>query len=154
MRVINRRPDARGWTLNSMILCDDVRQEVSGKETLVGVYSSTIVVAAIPASLKSLFFRISVTISDATMNQVRFSVTGPDGNKVSELSGSPPPFKSNGEASLVFEHSPMNLPFSGRYKVELALGGGPAVEVGTFEVRLPSGSAELGKLKVQTDMNA
>jgi len=48
------------YTIKSVIVCDDVRQESNGKAILIGVYDDTMTVSAFPAVLPQLCFRIAV----------------------------------------------------------------------------------------------
>ena len=41
----------RGFVTESVVLCDDIRQENTGKAILIGVYSGDIVISSIPARL-------------------------------------------------------------------------------------------------------
>lgn len=44
----------------SLIVCDDVRQEINGKLILIGVYTGDIVVSALPVTLTQLHFFIEI----------------------------------------------------------------------------------------------
>lgn len=56
-----KRPTPR-YEVTSVIVCDDVRQEVSGKEILIGVYNNVAISSVFPIGFHQLFFRVTVDI--------------------------------------------------------------------------------------------
>jgi hypothetical protein len=66
-----------GYKITSLIICDDIRREASGKEILIGVYSKDIIVKDIPTRLPQLSFRISVALEHANFKKMRFSLSSP-----------------------------------------------------------------------------
>jgi hypothetical protein len=59
---MKKRTTKPTYKVESVIICDDARQEVTGKEILIGVYNSVAYVAAFPAGFSQLFFRIAVRL--------------------------------------------------------------------------------------------
>lgn len=105
-----------------VLICDDIREEKSGKETLVGVYNEKIIVGSLPALLPKLCFRICVAPVQRSID-VSLSVQAPkDGESITGLKAvipvkvekatghtlnlimSPFVIKSEGEYSLIIEH--------------------------------------------------
>jgi hypothetical protein len=49
----------RGFSIESVLLCDDVRKEDNGKVILIGVYSGAIIIPEVPANLAlSVWFQL------------------------------------------------------------------------------------------------
>jgi hypothetical protein len=105
------------------LLCDDIREEKSGKETLVGVYNDKVMVAGLPVVMPKLCFRIKTRPVKKQLD-ISISIKGPnDGESITGLKSFIPakpefpggntlslimsPFiiKSAGEYSLLIEHS-------------------------------------------------
>lgn len=85
------KADESRYVVQSVIICDDVRQESNGKEILIGVYNDVMLFSAFPAVLPHLNFRIvvdfrgerfehfTVAIHDDGANVPRMSMTQPVG---------------------------------------------------------------------------
>jgi len=63
--------------IRSVILCDDVRQEVTGKEILIGVYNDSMIFPSLPGSLKQLILRISCDLLDKDLKTAVISLRDP-----------------------------------------------------------------------------
>ena len=59
------------------LICDDVRKETTGKDILIGVYSSNIAVASIPSELNIVFYIMAHTIESGSI-EVKFRMIGPN----------------------------------------------------------------------------
>lgn len=69
--------------VSSVVLCDDVRREISGKDILIGAYAGTIVVASIPFALRvALWVEIEATETGVLEIHLRITL---DGKKPSDL---------------------------------------------------------------------
>lgn len=77
-------PDA-AVTPVSVIVCDDIRQEISGKQILIGVYSEDIIVQSLPTTL-TLCFWIQVLRKNSYGGNAKIRVTDPSGNISGEMS--------------------------------------------------------------------
>lgn len=62
-----------------VLLCDDVRKEMSGKEILIGVYSGDVVVQSYPTTLFASVWAEFEVEGDAP-KQIEFSIQSPSGN--------------------------------------------------------------------------
>lgn len=85
-----------------IVFCDDVRDEIGGKLSLMGIYSDKIVLPAIPTALKSL--NIVVFLEGLKKNFKTFRVLFElPGAKPIDATASPPPEKNNKKnANIVF----------------------------------------------------
>jgi hypothetical protein len=69
------------YTAVAALVCDDVRNEVSGKEILIGVFADNVFVGVLPANLiVSLYLRVRFGRSD--LSPVKFRVLAPSGIQV------------------------------------------------------------------------
>jgi hypothetical protein len=72
--------------IKSVVVCDDVRREENGKDILIGVYSSGILVPQLPATL-SLSFWIQFRARDAGEIAADFRLMGGEDVKFAEVHG-------------------------------------------------------------------
>lgn len=77
--------------VNSVIVCDDIREELGGKLTLAGVYSNSLLLdrsIAFPALMKSLCLFVRVSLEDRDPAPDRLTVRGSfNGEQVLEHGG-------------------------------------------------------------------
>jgi hypothetical protein len=71
-------------TFITAVVCDDIRREDSGKELLIGVYSSEIIVPTVPIILV-LSFWIPIEINRPGKSQGHFRIVGTDSKVVHDL---------------------------------------------------------------------
>jgi|SRR5271165_1920922 len=132
------------WRPNALIICDDLRVELSGKQILIGVYAGDIIFPAFPAKLNQLIFRIEVR-RDALNEQVNFRVKkASDGTQLTEVASPVPSPDPHENSVFVFG---LNQPVFERpesYVVEFGFDGS-LEEVGGFKVRTPQSSSESEK---------
>lgn len=135
--------------INHVILCDDARQEVSGKEILIGVYNDVLIFPGFPAFMESLYFRISAKCSPDVTGDIRCALVAPNGAKVFEISSTAPPVLNGDEVRIFgmgFRGVP--LPEPGTYEIHFGLAQ-PAEKIWTFVARLPHGELENRRLQPQ-----
>jgi hypothetical protein len=65
-------------SFRAVIVCDDVRREDNGKEILIGVYSSHILVSVFPANLR-LFFYTMLSADESGDYKFSMRLIGPNG---------------------------------------------------------------------------
>ena len=64
---------------NYLIVCDDIREEVGGKKSLIGVYNNEIVCDELPATLSQLCIRACVsTSSNKPFEKLFFEISLPN----------------------------------------------------------------------------
>ena len=101
------------------ILCDDVRQEVGGKISLMGIYSKDIVVNKIPAILP--FINLIVMFEDIKepFDNILVSVIIPKSEPI-QVSYPPPPSLEKGkDINIIIGLSPFRLNATGPAKFEI-----------------------------------
>ncbi|MCK9552252.1 hypothetical protein [Aquamicrobium sp.] len=65
--------------ISTVIICDDVRKELSGKDILIGVYSGTVNVPAYPTTFPAAFW-IEIEPEGAGSIHCEFTIATPSGN--------------------------------------------------------------------------
>lgn len=106
------------------LVCDDIREEKSGKETLVGVYSNKIIVGGLPAVLPKLCFRIRITPIRRPLD-ISLSLRAPEGgDSITGLKAVlPARAEESGEHTLNLVMSPFVLKAEGEYSLIVEHGG-------------------------------
>lgn len=65
------------FEFSAALICDDIRKEVSGKDILIGVYSSDIVLGSFPATIPfAIWIEIYVSEPGAAAVEFRFGLAG------------------------------------------------------------------------------
>jgi hypothetical protein len=130
-------------------VCDDVRAEVSGKTTIVGIYGRAVRIANLPSTLPKLCFvaQFDSSFIQAQASAVRTRLSGPSGSVIFETPqvNLPPPAREDPmipnqyrEARLIFQVAPMILNEAGVYTVEFEVPGWPVYYAQFLVVADPS----------------
>src|SRR4051794_10219322 len=69
----------KNFKIRSVILCDDVRQEVSGKEILIGVYNDVLIFGKMPSALTRLVCRVSLDLIPPRQAKANLLIVDPSG---------------------------------------------------------------------------
>ena len=120
------------YKLLSVIVCDDVRTEVTKKEILIGVYSEGIVVPKLPAVLTSLYFRVHLALYQQGQTQFSFQVVKPSGKNILDTKEQPLEFRSHVVLALGVQGP--TLDEAGKHQMFLRLGQGRRQMIGEFNV--------------------
>ncbi|MCD6389105.1 MAG: hypothetical protein J7L69_06815 [Desulfobulbaceae bacterium] len=101
------------------ILCDDVRQEVGGKMSIMGIYSKDIVVNKVPAILP--FINLVVMFEDIKENFEKLFVTIviPKSDPIKVSYPAPSGIEKGKDINLVLGLSPFKLNDTGKAKFEI-----------------------------------
>jgi hypothetical protein len=114
--------------LRSMLLCDDVRFELGGTMTLVGVYADRMIVAGDGAELvmpRLAFFTVIAGLKGVTELAWRQTLRRDDGSVLVDASAAREPHDAAyDEHRLVHLAGPVALPGPGRYRLAIELEGG------------------------------
>jgi len=101
-----------------LIICDDIRQEIKNKVTLVGIYTDSIIVSKIPYSFPKLCF-FSQYSNIRAGDRFSVELIDPVGNKLGKpISGiiQPPPDKAIKKIRLIGIYSPLKIEQEGAYR--------------------------------------
>jgi hypothetical protein len=125
----------------AVILCDDVRTEVSQKEILIGVYNQDVIVPAYPATLRCAVW-IEYESAESGTHSLELRVLTPSGNPA-PLIGFELTFLEAGTATFSFSGLPLRLEHDGEIVIQQKLAGADWVAIKRKQVRrsLPVGTA-------------
>lgn len=121
------------------MICDDIRQEVSGKRIFIGVYDENIIVPVIPITIPQLTFYSKWDITETPIKKFEFKIVQPNGKEIgpiiSELSPSPPESKGR-KAQIQLGVYPFNIEVAGEYKIEAKVNDIDYDTIASFKVLL------------------
>jgi hypothetical protein len=119
-------------TVENVAFCENVRQEVGGKYTLLGVFAPELSVIEIPATIV-LAIWISGTPNAAGTFEADFRALGTD--KISLISGKMEgEFSSTGKSSVVIGPMPLPIQKAGDYTFEWKFSDGKWEKIGTLRI--------------------
>ena len=103
------------------ILCDDVRQEIGGKMSLMGIYSKDMVVNKVPAILP--FINLIVMFEDIKepFDNIFVSVITPESEPMQVTYLPPPGLEKGKDVNIIIGLSPFRLNATGPAKFEIRL---------------------------------
>jgi hypothetical protein len=106
-----------GLDIRYVIVCDDVRREDNGKEILIGVYSSDILVPVLPANLQLVFW---MHVYNDEVGEFPFEVrlTGPDRVQILHASAQGTATSARSMGSIWFGPVGVRVPKEGDLSLE------------------------------------
>jgi hypothetical protein len=118
-----------------VIMCDDIRQEITGKFILIGVYPGNIAIPAFPAQVILGFWMLARPTKIGSY-QLQFRLQGPDGAE--SWSGQMLVHVNKKEdTALVIPPLPIQIQSPGHISLQCREGGGEWTTVSSFEASLP-----------------
>lgn len=131
---------ARNWKVRSVLICDDIRTETTGKEILIGVYRGAVVVPTAPISLPSLALRIEFGVTGVSEREdfetsIRF--LSPDKVEIFFASGMIDIIEPLEPAVISLTFGPATFPKQGEYKIMMTLFG-QTKTISTLKLRIGS----------------
>ncbi len=122
---------------HDVLLCDDVRQEKSGKLILVGLYVDNVGVFSLPTTLPTLTFVCKWTHAAGGPIRGRYSVLGPSGAALAAMDVTEIPDAPNARTRItILQLRPFTFPEAGTYRLMVKPEGGRSRSLYSFEVRL------------------
>src|SRR6266566_1320924 len=105
------------YTVLSVILCEEIRPEQGGKQTLLGVFDDELLVGEMPAAVTKLSFRVAVKAGKTPLTSFEVRVTSKvSGTKIFEVARNlDKPGRPKHGSALGFSISPAFLPDEGQY---------------------------------------
>jgi hypothetical protein len=138
------------YKIESVIVCDDARREVTGKEILIGVYNSVAFVNAFPAGFAQLFFRIAVRIHELGKNDFTIALEeeGGAGRTFFEMSQSVqiPDMETPALLGFALQNFVADKPMT--LLLKFRLGRGQPETIATFKIRHPLNEEERQRLSI------
>lgn len=101
------------------ILCDDIRQELGGKVSLMGIYGRDLVVPDIPFMLPKLCLWISIKEIKNDLGQMKVVITSPASEPLSIILPPPPRQKLSKDIQLGMAFAPLNIKGEGMATIEV-----------------------------------
>lgn len=118
--------------MRSMIICDDIRQEMSGKEIIIGVFSAGIRFhGPPPGRLRQVFLRSELDLDQS--RRFRLRITAPSGVTIADVTQEIE-LEHPGRVITALRHEDLVLYEEGIYKIESAFDEGPLEETDTLPV--------------------
>ena len=135
--MLNQSADL-GFKIESVLVCDDIRQEKNGKMILIGVYTGSIVVPTIPAALGLSIWMQARSLEDANTLAVKIEAVSTDPEKSSETIHELAGFTSSDgkDFILAMGRVPVQIVGAGYLSVQTRYGGRGWTEVIRKEVTI------------------
>jgi hypothetical protein len=118
------------------MICDDVRQEASGKISVMGIFADDIVVYSVPMVIPQLWFVTKWDISEGGFTEISLRIELPDGKPMGPFHAQAPQNLNNKRFMLYLALFPFQIQSTGDYKLYLTVDGRQEVEMGKFAVVL------------------
>jgi len=128
---MTRKPKLIDW-----IICDDVRQEASGKTTIVGIYGADVIVPMTPMVLPQLCIITKWDVSSGTFKDIVFRLEMPAGNQMGPVKAKAPQSVKGSRLSMHLALIPFQIQTVGTYKLHIKIDDEPERNIGEFEVKL------------------
>jgi hypothetical protein len=131
----------------SIIVCEDIREEVGGKQSAYGLFDFEMICANFPALLPKLYFRVLVQIPRRKPKTLKFLVSHGT-HKLIEYDGAFPEIAmptTSGNVAMGFAASPAIIPAAADYTIKMGIDA-PLKTVAHFNFRLPKGDVERARL--------
>jgi hypothetical protein len=132
-----------GWSPYYVLICDDIRLEVTGKQILIGTYNEIIVAPSFPAPIM-LAFRVAVRMHRIGFNTCEFRLLSPNGTTLFANGGEIHAQTIDEHVSFAFQNAAIIFPDAGEYSIEFGLDG-DVKKVGRLRLRLPENDEERRK---------
>ncbi len=119
------------------LACDDVRQEINGKVTFVGVYGEDVLVPAVPLRVPQLCVVVFLKLENIAFDKLGFKIEDPNGKNIAALNLVPQKidFKQNSARAIIYL-SPWEWKEAGKYKLYAQINDASEQAFGEIEVKL------------------
>lgn len=128
---MTKKPKLIDW-----IICDDVRQEITGKTTIIGIYGADIIVPQTPMVLPQLCIITKWDIKSGIFKEIVFRLELPDGSQLGPITAKAPHNIKGERLMMHLAFIPFQIQIAGTYKIFLKIDGEPEKKLGEFEVKL------------------
>jgi hypothetical protein len=136
------------YNVRFVIICDDIRQEVSGKEILIGVYNDAILCPAFPIVIQKLIVRVSVSAPIGSIFKVfKVALADSKDHKLFEIASDVKGVETD-DPHLIFAVAAFGVVFprEGTYKILFGIDEEPKV-IWEIVVRVPKNQEETKRLR-------
>jgi hypothetical protein len=143
-----KRATKGSFSLRSLIFCDDARIEISGKETLVGVYGDSIIMPKFPAAIVQLVIRIMCVVPQEIPPIAKFRI---DSTQKKSMWSADIALRPQVSSFVNLRFSLRGVFFEDATRLDVFLGfHGEPVSLGGIDVRLPENDEEKERLSYRT----
>ncbi len=123
-------------TINT-ILCDDVRNEVGNKLSLIGIYTKDIIFKEMPAIYSKLCFVIFIKGLKELFTDVKVILKSPESDDIVMNMKVPPDASLNSDLVLTWAISPFRAKATGQAKFSIYFGGAKSPSlIHKFEIKV------------------
>ncbi len=126
------------YQLLHTLICDDIRREDNGKEILIGMLNSTIILDRVPAILATFGVRFLIESNKTNFEGVTLKIVDPNGEDIVIATSTFSFLTAEFPGSFFYKISPMPIQHYGRYGIWLGLDEEPVI-VSSFDVAPPPG---------------
>jgi hypothetical protein len=126
----------------NVLICDEVREEVGGKQIIIGVYTGAILLPFVPFFGK-ITLRFEVKVDQSHFEHVECTLLRPNGSILSHETKTLDVRYPEFPTSIVFPLAGLNFEHTGEYTVLLAMDGTPQV-AGKFSIITPDNVPKRG----------
>ena len=120
----------------SVLFCDEIREEVGGKQIIIGAYSGVTLIPFVPFLVSKLTMRFEIKVEGSHFDHAECTLLRPNGSifvhETKPFDTKFPEFPT----SIVFLFTSLNFEYVGQYTVLLAMDSAPQV-VGDFSIVTP-----------------
>lgn len=131
------------YEVDSVIICDEIRTEVTGKQILIGVYAGVMLFSHLPIQIPKLVFRIQAR-TEAVISEFTFVIRTPNNDIAGTVTDVIPPYDPSEPIILNIAVGGIAVG-AGVYAIELGLDDEPT-KVQEFLVRQPKNDEEKQRL--------
>lgn len=104
----------------TFLVCDDVRQEINGKLSFIGVYSNDIIVYKLPTFLPILTVVVLFEKLERTFKNLYVTIETPGSQPISIIAEAPPNTEVGKNANIVVRISPFKISEQGIVRMEFS----------------------------------
>lgn len=126
-----KKPKLIDW-----IICDDVRQEASGKTTIIGIYGADVIVPMTPMILPQLCIITKWDISTGIFKEIIFRLEQPDGSQLGPITVKAPHKIKGNRLTMHLAFIPFQIQIVGTYNIFMKIDDESEKKIGEFEVKL------------------
>lgn len=124
-----------------ILVCDDIRPEIGGKSSYMGVYSDTIVVRKVPLVLPKMAFAILIFNTKIKITKMEPIIKHPKG----QIKLSPPEFQDGvpkgANLNIHLFVAPLKIEESGEMELQIVFNENETLKVThSFEIKIDPGS--------------
>jgi len=103
----------------SVFLCDDIRQEVGNKVSLMGIYGKDVILPEIPFIFPKLCLLLSAKEVKRVINDLKVVIITPQNEQITLDIPAPPNQKVPQDIQIGITMSPLNIKEEGEGKIEI-----------------------------------